>query len=253
MISDQDRDLIRAYVSGQLDEKTRRRVEERIATDDEFRRELMAERELQKDRDLKTRGEAPRYESRNRAEGSGPIQPEVAPGSGRWWLIAVGIALLGVVAYYVIDMQQPGGPGAELFNSYFEPYPLSLYETVREGQEIFPDAFKAYRQADYDEAVARFEASEPKMSSSPAYMFYYAVALLANGEGDEAGPILQDLLQEEKSPMIAEPASWYLALAHLETGDEEGARQQLREITAKDTHTMHDEATSLLGELGEED
>ncbi len=249
MISGKDRDLIRAYVSGKLDEETRRRVEDRIVADDEFRRELMAERELQRDQDLERSEDDFRYKSRNRAEGSDPIQAEVAPRSSRWWLIAVGIALLGVVAYYVIDMQQAESASESFFSSYFDPYPLSLYETVREGQEIFPNAFQAYRQADYGEAVARFEASEPKISSSPVYMFYYAVSLLATGEGEEARNILQDILVEENSPMITEPAGWYLALAHLETGDETAAQQRLKKIAGKDTHSMREEANALLAEL----
>ncbi len=116
-----------------------------------------------------------------------------------------------------------------VFANYFAPYP-SLFEQkgeVSSREEIgFAEAMKAYSTQDYSNSIRQFEAhlgqSETKMSLPS---FYYGIALLANGQSDQALKIFKSLKDESKSNALLpkEPIHWYLALAYIEVKNYEAA------------------------------
>lgn len=218
-----------------------------MAEDDTFRRKLLAEKKMQMSE--QPSAEENRYQERNRVEGSSPVevQPEIAPRSSRGWIIAAAIAIIIGGFYYLIRNQSTSYEG--LFSEYFEPYSLSAYTVATEGEETVPAALEAYRAGDYQEAVNRFEATEPPVSAAASFSFYHALSLLGNQQGGEAIPILEAVIQQADAGGVAQPAEWYLALAYLQTGQKEKAIEILEQISSQPNHEMNHRAEMLRGEL----
>ena len=248
-MNDKDRDLIRSYIAGDLPEDQRRSVERRAAEDEAFRKELLAEKKMQMSGNSPANTSENRHQARNQVEGSGPVEvePEIAPRSGRWWMLAAAIAIIVAGIYYLVQNQS--GASDDLFTQYFEPYPLSAYTVATEGEESVPAALQAYQQGDYQEAVNRFEATEPTLSSAPTFTFYHALSLLGNQQGGEAIPILQAVIQQADARGVTQPAEWYLALAYLQDGQQEMALETLNRITGQPNHEMNQRAEMLKAEL----
>ncbi len=176
-----------------------------------------------------------------------PISRKVAPHRPRGLLLAVLIVfVLGFGLYMYFN---PTTTGEQLFNRYFEPYPVSTYEQMTEGSDYLPAAFEDYQLGRYAEAVARFEAGTANPTTGPAYNFYYALSLMATGQHTQAIPLLEPLAAETMTTGLKQPAEWYLALAYLDSGQTAEAQSRLERIAATDQHPMQGQAAALLREL----
>ena len=59
-----------------------------------------------------------------------------------------------------------------------------------------------------------------------------AISYIGNLESTKALPFLKEVLNSEQSD-LHDPAEWYIAMAFLQDGQKDGAREQLMEITKK--------------------
>ena len=83
-------------------------------------------------------------------------------------------------------------------------------------------------------------------TNDPIYLLYQGNCLLAMGKFEESIPVLEKAAGQNSDLSIR--AKWFLALAHLQTGNLSETNSLLQEIVeAKDAYSQ--KATSLLEEL----
>jgi tetratricopeptide (TPR) repeat protein len=139
------------------------------------------------------------------------------------------------------------GSGEALFQEHFEPYP-SREPALRGRASGDPDSpMSLYEAGDYRGALAGLEARIRQDQDEPQSRFFAGVSRLALGQTREAIVDLERvLLLADKD--LAEPAAWYLALAHLRGSKPAAARPHLERIAAGGGF-YRDKARALLLEL----
>jgi len=251
-LKESDWELIEKYLRGTASESERQEIEKR-QTDEEFQaavkvqQDVLAAIEIAGDRELKARLQ------RKEAELAGyPKKSKVRPLRRRWLgIMAVAAAVLLVITFVGIQFLGSGTTQEDLFAAYFEPYEAVAETTISRGNSETPyarAAYTAFLQGDYASAINQFEAYLNEQEDA-VVEFHLAQALLAEKRATEALPILQQLDVQADFPLAAQ-TDWYLALALLETGDTEAARQQLKTITNQAPTTYkHTAAQTLLNTL----
>ena len=125
--------------------------------------------------------------------------------------------------------------------------PPRLRAVPTEAQRIFRDAMAAYvagRCADATSGLRRALAVDPSFTQA---RFYLGVCELHGGRVDDASASLQRVIAAGESPYL-EDAHFFLANAHIQRGDTERARQELRRVLALQGD-RHEQAKRLLDEL----
>lgn len=139
------------------------------------------------------------------------------------------------------------GPAETLFQRHFDHYP-STRPTVRGAvQESGPDALALYEAGDYRRALAALEDRLAQQPDDAASRFYAGVCRLSLGQSREATLDLEQVLRLDEKELHA-PAEWYLALAHIKSGDLAGARTHLLGIAGAGGF-YQERARVLLAEL----
>lgn len=153
-------------------------------------------------------------------------------------LITIGAAaflLLFIGNRYLLNPDIP-----ERAESFFEPYPNYVTASTR-GSDTGPDeAYAAYDQGRYSDAVSSFGEGTLSVLDS----FYLAVSLQAVGEWEKSEAVLTGL--DQRLPAEYEAArEWYLALALLAGGDEHASTEILEQIRSGNSG-FQDDAKRLL-------
>jgi anti-sigma factor RsiW len=240
---------IERYLRGELSDAERRAFEAAMAQEEALQKEVALHRELED-----TFGD-PEYQQLLgvlKEVDAGTASPAEKGKkvrllrSRRWWMGIAATLLLLVAVTAVLLLRSDRTPSTdELFAQHFSPYPVDAFRTG-EGQP--PEALRAYQAGRYAEAARLIEAL-PADSVTTLMTFYRGVALLADGQPTEAAPVFEKLLEENALPILVQPSQWYLALAYLEEGAVEKARQRLEGIAEDEHHYRREEAMELLGKL----
>lgn len=115
-----------------------------------------------------------------------------------------------------------------------------LYATVvtddpaMKAEAAFLSAFSAYESGDYADAKARFEAILPVTKDSTAYAgsarWYLALCDMLRGNWQDAVPVLQALVTELPDEREQLKHRYWLARAHIESGDKKLGKAELAKI-----------------------
>lgn len=155
-------------------------------------------------------------------------------------------ATLVIGAGTAVLLSRPG-PGDELFQQYFEPYP-STRPTVRGASpDAGSGALPLYEARDYEGALAAFDERLSVEPNDGAARFYAGICRLELGRLEEAESDLDRVVRLGDRELLA-PAEWYLALIKLKAKDPEAARPRLEKI-ASGGGFYQEKARRLLSEL----
>ena len=138
-----------------------------------------------------------------------------------------------------------------VFAAWFRPYKDPSLEPTRRGDaERSPsERFQLlYWEGDYRAALAAFDAMGASAKSNDNLLFIKANCLLATGNAAEAGEILNNMLQNNRSRFRAQ-ASWYLALSRLQTGRIKEAEILLRHLAADPASPRRSDAERMLRDI----
>lgn len=223
---------IERYLADELPAAERAAFRERLASDPELAREVELHREIGEsitDRApdmLKTQLRA--IHAREF-----PAPPQRAPifflRQKSILAVAASIVLIAAALFYFAGFNDP--TPEEIFAEYFEPYPALQYnrDAPSNTDEILRNAFLAYQQKNYSQAIILFDSAQTNMPRNVAADFYLAVSSLAAGDPRRAMDLLQPIAAND-SLGFSDPAHWYLALAYLANNDTSAAKAILNDI-----------------------
>jgi tetratricopeptide (TPR) repeat protein len=148
----------------------------------------------------------------------------------RWGKIIGGVGLLLcfiVIAAVIFRATQP-----DLAGRFLAPYPNTI-PVVRSSisENLLMQAIEAYTEADYARAARIFGEYLKNKPENVTANFYAGVAFLMNGQPGKAIQHLTKVHQNCQKP-FAEPAVWYLGLAHLKMKNFMAARKIFEQIRA---------------------
>ena len=187
-----------------------------------------------------------RFEQMMASQGadSGPAKVR----SIRWIQAVAAIGLLLLIPAYFL-FKSPSNEA--LFTAYFDAPRSTYFQQVRGGQEDTNDdiaeAFELYETGSYAEAQEALADLIPEHPDKPDLKYYQGVSALAAGNSTAAVALLTESL-EINYQNVNQQAPWYLALAHLQQGNEAEARIYLEQSIMTDPRRQR-EAEELLAKL----
>lgn len=269
MLKATDIERIEAYLKGQLDEKAKQKMEEKIHSSPSFAAEVEAYRPLIEGFNALElehfEEQMAQWERKHQQGGALKVVGKAQSKSNRRWLsIAAAIALLLIPAGILLfnNADQAGAAVAnnelEAFEQYFEPTPYQLVSRTAispdEDEEkarleaILNNAISAYNAKEYSTAIDLFSAYVAEKPESMHINFFLGVSYLAENQIDPAKAIFNELIKH-KHNMYHDQAEWYLALAELKSENLKQAMRLLRRMKRKDAHYCNKEATELYEKL----
>lgn len=229
-----DHSLIDPYVRGELSASEASAFESELKNDPllqqeyEFRKNLIAVTEAEDSKAF--RNQLERYEQ---ASSFNPRK-----------LLKFGVAAVFVLGLtYIIGFHKTAEE--KLFAKNFEAYRNVVQPVVR-GEESENDlylAFSNYENADYNEAIKRFNSTLESSQDAPIY-FYLGISYLATDDTEEAITNFNNYLNT-KDTRFKEQTHWYEALAYLRAGNKEMAQTLFENIVALQQYN-HTQAAAIL-------
>ncbi|WP_458628595.1 tetratricopeptide repeat protein [Winogradskyella sp. PC D3.3] len=236
--------LIEKYFSKRLTTDESLEFQRLYDTDADFKQEvdfLKAVRtvtETEDDAQFKQQLES--YESEYIQEEKKPTKPWLKP-----LIAAAGLILI----MFSINFFMTSNRNEEkLFATYFEPSKNVTSPIVRstDHETILNNAFIAYNEQNYKQAIALFESSY-QTSKQSELLFYEGNSLLALGDPNLAIEKFKEHLKY--SDILTHRSHWYLALAYLKIKQTDQAKHELNALLDSGETFKKAEATSLLKEL----
>ena len=164
----------------------------------------------------------------------------------RLWLAAASVALLVLAGGWLFRQFNTATTPAELYATYYTPYPNALAPVVRGEDDLSPRerAMAAYEVGDYSGAAAQLAALPDANLDS---QFYQAISLMGSDRTGEAIQLLERLGAERFA--YQQQAQWYLALAYLRAEQVTGARTALEKLRDNYPDYRQREVAELLDQL----
>lgn len=254
-------ELIEKYIQGRVSEKELEIIRELIQTDADFREELTFESGLrhaikQEERqDLKSLLEE--LEKRQKQQPNSDTSPKEYHQTkeketkkilhlsvlGK----AAAVLLVGLGAWWFLG-QSPDHHS--LYQAYYQPYPNIVAPTVRGPEDTVDhtaEAFRLYDGKEYKAAASLFERLASQEEETGFAPFYQAQSLMADGREQEAIAVLENPNWSIPDNLRTQ-TEWYLALAHLKTGNKEKSRQLFEQIEASNS-AKSEEARNILDQM----
>jgi len=242
-----DDEKIEAYLNGELSAADNAAFEAEQAANPELRASVQLHRELAET----FGGQDPEYEAVRAVVatvGAAASRPGARSGAlvrrlPRW---AVGLAAAVLLAIGTFFLLRPKTePHYDtLFAQYFQAYPADAFRGEEEDQaSALVAAVVAYRAGDYATAARGFAAISPLPKE---WTFYHALALLGSGEGQAAADLLLPLVEDPGFANLRQPMQWYLAMAYLQAGAKNEAREQPKTIAEAAEHYRREAAREIL-------
>lgn len=247
-----DRELIDRHLSGQLNreeaaEFDRRRTDPVFAGLVEETEIAVAAVRYDGDRQLKAMLQAEEERLRQPQAPQGVVR--TLPSARRRWLGLAATILLLLALGLWWTYTGPAAAPPNYLADYFEPFPNRAVNITKSANEASrrERAYAAYQIGDYATVIA--ELSVVLQDSSVAVdQFYLANALLATGQAARALPLFERLADDPRFP-LAPQSRWYQALALLELGRTDEARELLRKISADTRAFQRERAEELLRKI----
>lgn len=145
-------------------------------------------------------------------------------------LAAAIIILLAVTGFWWFSKPQHD----KLYGKYFTPDP-GLPTTMSSNSNYdFYDAMVNYKQGDYQTAIAKWDAIQPK---NDTINYFLGVAYLADKNEEEAIEFLKKATQNTNFPLLND-AHYYLGLAYLKDGDVDFAKKNLQKSSNENSKKL---------------
>lgn len=164
------------------------------------------------------------------------------------WRIAAAIVFLVVAAGLLWQLFNSATP-QELYAEHISfPSVPEVRGKAQKDSLAWERAIQAYKKKDFQQSVELLEpfSTSDTFSYRSFASFYQGLAYLQIEQPQEA---IQRFQQVERPGLYTEQVDWYIALAYLQAGDEEGARTALQKILDQQGHYKAKEAEKVLGGL----
>lgn len=236
--------LIENYFSKRLTPDESLEFEKRYKTDFDFKQEVDFLKDLKSvaatEDDEQFKKQLKSYESE--------IYKTSKNTTSTWLKPLIAVAALVFVVLGITFFMADSYDENQLFSQYFKPSKNVSAPIVRSGanETILNNAFIAYSETEYNEAILFFEKAYQNSKKSEL-LFYQGNAYLALGETENAIEKLEEHLKY--SDVLTNRTHWYLALAYLKTKQPEKAKQELKTFLRSTETFKKDEARSLLKKL----
>ena len=166
----------------------------------------------------------------------------------KWLKPLIAVAAILTISLSVYFLMNPSLNEEQLFSNYFEPSKNVSAPIVRSDTDetTVNNAFIAYSEADYKEAITLFDNAYQNSKNSEL-LFYEGNAYLALGDTDNAITKFEEHLNY--SDILTHRSHWYLALAYLKSKNTEKAKLELKALMDSGETFKNEEAKSLLKKL----
>ena len=216
-------ELIDRYFEGSLTDEERKKFEELLEVDPDFKEEFLFQKDLKAVIEDNKRKELKTYLQEVEGKMSNKI---VLPFIKREWLVAASLALtLAIGTWGVKNSFYPSNE--RIYNTYYDPYINTVQPITRGSNTLSIEyrAFVAYESGDFHKAINLF--SSVKNPDRSYILFYKAMCYMSLDKLDEAMPILENIIAKNgKSANDLEwsnKANWYMALCHIKKDQDEQA------------------------------
>ena len=249
-----DMKLIDRYLAGEATSEERRQVEQKIASDPSFQKELQAYQSIVEEFKIRERSMMKaRLQNLEKKISAKPTGNNVMRFRSLVLAAAASLLLCFLGWKFLINMSSSGTPfdGNQLYAENFSPYRADMTEPLEKGGDSISalDQFNIdYWNAKYPLAVAGFDSIDPELQQNDNLRFRYANALLAAGELDKAEEIFKSILANNQSTYVNE-THWYLALIAIKKEEREEARDHLKAYVGSSGAVHKDQATRLLSKV----
>lgn len=211
--------LIEKYLDGEMSPEETQVFEEKQDTSAEFREAVVFHRQL-----LGHLETQQKLALKSELQGMMSETPETSSFNWKIWSVAASILLvLGFVG--VLQLQGPS-PSQQLFDQYFDPYPV--LSVVRGDTPNGLNPLHLYAEGKYElfVEVMADQRNAAKLKSTKLQLAY-GNALLAISKPEEAIEALSQIKEVQDHYLDAQ---WYLALAHLRLQNLEEAQELLKPL-----------------------
>lgn len=263
-LSENQFELIEAYLANQLSPTDRASFETDIAGDAGFRAEVNRQRDLR----LGLRGLGiERALARAKAQveqinstvedtpltDSVPINQPIIRSLNTWryWAAAASVVLLLGVGYYAY--QQSGSRQAEI--AYADTFsPTSSDQLLKEfptgslppsAQAQLLNALTNYRAGNYDKVIAQLKRLPADKQTIYYKNYFLGLSYLANNQPGNAIPLLKQA-RTAPSSAIRQKSDWFLTLAYVKNGQTKKALPMLKQISIDKANPFHSLAQQVL-------
>ncbi len=240
------------YLRDEMSTSERLAFESKVSQDAALQRELDLHRDLMAGMEYHYNASLKR-KLQAREEASTPTHTPVAKPASRgrrFFLVSMGIAATFLILFiggyfYLSSTTAP----TEFYYAYYQPYPNIINPVERSGvmpEDTLARALIAYERGDFQQAIQMFQ--EAKNELSPGHQFYLALSHLESGNQLSAIEHLQEVIIAQDDTFYL-PALWYQGLAHLAAQQPEEAKEVLGKLLEEEDSTYYAKAQKILSEL----
>ncbi len=238
-------ELIEAYFGNNLSQEEKESFRRRLQTDEAFATEV-------EHYQLITRGiiqladEASLQEKMERWDNEdAALRSRSILSFTPWKVAAVLVPVLLISGLFYYFSTSPTS-NQDLFVAYFSPYE-DVLSSRSSTTGSFEAAMNAYNSEAYNEAIPLFNKAitEEKVTDKITFArFYQAMAYLSVGDTEHAEQQLNQVSQAD-NPLLQEVSQWYLLLIYLKTDRTILAEEQLTRITNNPDHLYFRDVSEL--------
>ena len=243
--------LIDKYLAGEMDESEVRQFEQKLLEN----KDLLNDMEFEKDIS-KILGQTDVIEFRQKvkeaigmAKLESPLRRVIPLTPRRIMLMAASITILIVLAAAVYILVPKTYSNSRLFSMYYDSEnPIHI---TRSGSSSLVEAMRYYQQKNYPEAITLFKEFLKDDPHNSAIRFYMAIAEIETNQNEDAIASFREIIRDGNN-LYVEPAEWYLGLCLLRTNQNELALKQFSEIAADEHNSYQNEAVKIIMQIRKE-
>lgn len=215
-MSQNDFDMIEAFLDGRLEEEELQAFEDRRASSETFA-ELVSELAA-----IRLGVERAALSQRLDFYHQGIAQKNVT--SQIWFWAAAVVVFVSLGLWLVLGQESDG---ERLFQAYYHPDPGLVTSMSGEGEYEFNRAMVDYKTGDYRTALKSFQSLVKENNTNDTLQYFLAMSELNLGNELAAKEILE-ALSFAATEDFSKDASWYLGLLELKAGNYGQAIEYLR-------------------------
>ncbi len=153
-----------------------------------------------------------------------------------WIAASMALLIIGSIGLYS-HLSNPGNSPSELYNQFYEPY--ETYTWVRSAEkgsmDMIGQALENYENNNYEKAWKLFSQVLHSNKDNLMASFYGAIAGMETGRHQESITLLKNIIKRGQS-LVYQQAKWYLGLCYLKTGQNQEAKSVFISLGQESTY-----------------
>lgn len=260
-LSEEQFELIEAYLKNELSAADRVSFESDIQADVELHEEVERQRDLRlgmRALGIQQALERARtqYETTASATTSATKESTIVRPLSTWryWAAAASVAVVLGVGYYAYqqsasrqaDIAYTETATSDTNDELLKSFPSGTVSP--ETRTTFLDALRNYKAGKYDQVIEQLKTLPADKQTIHYKNYFLGLSYLADKQLTRAIPLLSQA-QESPSFQIRQKAEWFLALSYVKSNQKERALPILKRISADKAHPFHSLAQRVLRKI----